>query len=211
MRTAATANERTAGAVYVFARSNGVWAQQAYVKSFNIGMFDLFGVRMALSRDATCWRRARRTSPAAEGESTYLKAPNSDAYDQFGGGVAIGGDGSSQVRILSSRPIKGRIPSGVRPFVFLPAGGGGLAWPRGHHHVKHQAEHAPCSGQGQGQRAHEQGAEDEWVHEECIGRSPARISGASDRSYPSAFRSANSGSPPRDRCLTILTNARTGA
>lgn len=115
-------NERSAGAVYVFGRSNGAWAQQAYVKAFNIGAWDLFGARMALSRDGNVLAvgapgqkgggRGINPDPkdvsapesgavylfTREGstwsQKTYLKAPNSDAYDHFGSGVAISGDGS---------------------------------------------------------------------------------------------------------------------
>jgi hypothetical protein len=40
-----------AGAVYVFERSNGVWAQQAYVKASNTGRNDVLGGSVALSAD----------------------------------------------------------------------------------------------------------------------------------------------------------------
>ncbi len=39
------------GAVYVFARSGGVWSQQAYVKASNTGGSDEFGTSVALSAD----------------------------------------------------------------------------------------------------------------------------------------------------------------
>jgi hypothetical protein len=39
------------GAVYVFVRRNGAWAQQAYVKASNAGQSDLFGMNVALSAD----------------------------------------------------------------------------------------------------------------------------------------------------------------
>src|SRR5262249_12475652 len=39
------------GAVYVFARSGSVWAQQAYVKASNTGAGDEFGFSVALSPD----------------------------------------------------------------------------------------------------------------------------------------------------------------
>jgi hypothetical protein len=118
----APTNERSAGAVYVFARSNGVWAQQAYVKSFNIREFDLFGVRMAFSRDGNVLAVGAPGQPGGGrginpdpknfsapesgavyvfirtagtwSQHAYLKAPNSDEYDQFGSGVAMSGDGS---------------------------------------------------------------------------------------------------------------------
>ena len=40
-----------AGAVYVFARTSGGWAQQAYVKASNTSTGDYFGIAIALSRD----------------------------------------------------------------------------------------------------------------------------------------------------------------
>lgn len=39
------------GAVYVFARSNGVWTQEAYLKAGNTGLGDQFGVALAMSGD----------------------------------------------------------------------------------------------------------------------------------------------------------------
>lgn len=42
----------SAGAVYVFERAGGVWAQQAYLKPSNTGQGDLFGYSLALRGDA---------------------------------------------------------------------------------------------------------------------------------------------------------------
>ena len=42
---------RWAGAVYVFSRSSGAWAQQAYVKASNTEEFDWFGRSVSLSAD----------------------------------------------------------------------------------------------------------------------------------------------------------------
>jgi hypothetical protein len=42
----------TAGAVYVFMRTAGVWAQQAYVKASNTGAGDYFGFALALKGDS---------------------------------------------------------------------------------------------------------------------------------------------------------------
>lgn len=39
------------GATYVFARENGSWAQQAYIKPSHSGQFDQFGTRVTLSGD----------------------------------------------------------------------------------------------------------------------------------------------------------------
>ncbi len=40
-----------AGAAYVFVRSGGVWAQQAYLKASNTNAGDLFGTSVAISGD----------------------------------------------------------------------------------------------------------------------------------------------------------------
>ena len=118
-------DEGSAGAVYVYGRTNGVWAQESYVKSFNIGPSDIFGVRLALSRDGSVLAagaplqngggRSANAPPfdlsAPESGATYvfvrragkwsqhayLKAPNADEYDQFGSGVALSGDGATMV------------------------------------------------------------------------------------------------------------------
>src|SRR5262245_58212447 len=39
------------GSLYVFVNTNGVWSQQAYIKSSNVRINDLFGIRLALSSD----------------------------------------------------------------------------------------------------------------------------------------------------------------
>ena len=39
------------GAAYVFVRSGGVWSQQAYLKTFNTGGGDWFGISVAVSGD----------------------------------------------------------------------------------------------------------------------------------------------------------------
>jgi hypothetical protein len=116
-------NEGSAGAVYVYGRANGVWVQQAYVKSFNIGPIDLFGFRLAFSRDGNVLAAgAPGESGAGQGinpyphnltahesgavyvfvrnggkwsQHAYLKAPNSEEYDQFGSALAISGDGAT--------------------------------------------------------------------------------------------------------------------
>ena len=42
----------SAGAVYVFERSGGIWTQEAYLKPSNVGQGDLFGYSLALTADA---------------------------------------------------------------------------------------------------------------------------------------------------------------
>ena len=114
-------DEGSAGAVYVFrrARSTGgsertrpTWAQEAYVKSSNIGPVDLFGFRLALSRNGDVLAAGApgqsgegsmpesgavylfRREGAKWSQSKYVRAPNAEEYDQFGSGVALSADGT---------------------------------------------------------------------------------------------------------------------
>ena len=114
-----------AGAVYVFMRHRGTWAQQAYVKAPSIDRSDAFGSRVALSSDgATLAVTAVRESSAATGvngdsndnsgwssgagyiftlagttwtRKAYLKASNAEAFDFLGRGLALSGDGATVV------------------------------------------------------------------------------------------------------------------
>jgi hypothetical protein len=111
------------GAVYVFVNTNGTWSQQAYIKASNIRVNDQFGMRLAVSRDGNVLaassmlqggggRGAGANQQDFSGEESgavyvftrtgttwtqraYLKSPNSDAYDEFGSGVALSGDGNT--------------------------------------------------------------------------------------------------------------------
>jgi hypothetical protein len=116
-------NTVSAGAIYVFGKTAEGWRQQAYVKSSNIGPTDLFGVRLSLSRDGNVLA-AGATGQAGGGrgfnanqedfsapesgavyvfvrdagrwtQHAYIKAPNADAFDQFGSGVALSADGAA--------------------------------------------------------------------------------------------------------------------
>ncbi len=106
------------GAAYVFVRSNGEWAQQAYLKASNTDAGDHFGVSVAVSGDTLVVGAIREDSNAmgVDGEQNndsaidagaayifvrnagvwsqqaYLKATNSGAGDEFGWSVAISGD-----------------------------------------------------------------------------------------------------------------------
>lgn len=112
-----------AGAVYVFVRDAGTWAQQAYVKASNTDAGDEFGTSVALSHDgSTLAVGARLEDGAATGiggnqasngapnagaayvfvrdastwtQHAYLKASNTTAGDQFGYGVALAADGQT--------------------------------------------------------------------------------------------------------------------
>lgn len=107
------------GAVYVFVYNGVAWPQQAYVKASNAGTGDQFGVSVALSSDGNAmavgaWHESgnatglsgvqTNNSSADSGavytfarqgstwaQQAYVKAPNTDANDQFGGSVALGG------------------------------------------------------------------------------------------------------------------------
>ncbi|HWN69757.1 MAG TPA: cadherin-like beta sandwich domain-containing protein, partial [Haliangium sp.] len=104
-----------AGAVYVFRRSDGVWAQEAYVKASNTGAGDEFGHAVALSGD-TLAVGARREASSATGvngddanndaaasgavyvytrtgttwaQQAYVKASNTGVSDEFGATLAL--------------------------------------------------------------------------------------------------------------------------
>jgi phosphopantetheinyl transferase (holo-ACP synthase) len=110
------------GAVYVFRRAAGVWAQEAYVKASNTGLGDVFGSSVALSADGTTLAvGAREEDSAATGvggnqasnaasrsgavyvfrhaasewsQEAYVKASNTGASDRFGTSVALSADGT---------------------------------------------------------------------------------------------------------------------
>ncbi|MDO9435069.1 integrin [Hydrogenophaga sp.] len=111
----------SAGAVYVFNLSAGVWGQQFYIKASNAGHSDLFGISLAISSDgSTMMVGARSESSKAVGingeqgdnsatlagavyvftrstdtwsQRAYVKSSNTDAFDRFGSAVAMSGDG----------------------------------------------------------------------------------------------------------------------
>ncbi len=108
----------SAGAVYVFVRSGATWIQQAYLKASNTEDSDVFGASVAISgdtlvvganledsdADAVDGSELDGSAPSAGAayvfvrsgvawsQQAYLKAPNSDAGDEFGAAVAISGD-----------------------------------------------------------------------------------------------------------------------
>jgi FG-GAP repeat len=111
----------SAGAVYLFARSNAGWSQQAYVKPSNPGGSDGFGQSVALSADgSTLTVGAMGESSLAVGingnqiddsgpgtgaaylfsrnssewsQQAYVKPSNTGGSDGFGQAVALGGAG----------------------------------------------------------------------------------------------------------------------
>ncbi|MDH5693441.1 MAG: FG-GAP repeat protein [Gammaproteobacteria bacterium] len=110
-------DDSSAGAVYVFTRSNGVWSLQAYLKASNAGAEDGFGNSVALSGDTLAvgayYEGGDASSSAASpndnapfagavyvftrsgtswSQQAYLKASNAGAGDEFGRSVALEGD-----------------------------------------------------------------------------------------------------------------------
>jgi hypothetical protein len=106
------------GAAYVFVRSGTTWTQQAYLKASNTNESDQFGHSVAVSGDTVVTGAYGEDSTATgvNGDQTnnsaslsgaayifvrngtawtqqaYLKASNTDAFDQFGMSVAASGD-----------------------------------------------------------------------------------------------------------------------
>ncbi|MFV8754561.1 integrin [Nannocystaceae bacterium ST9] len=115
----------SAGAVYVFTRSDAVWSQQAYVKASNTGGADYFGNSVSLSYDGdTLGVGAGYEDSGASGidgnqadnsaidagavyvfsrsgavwsQQAYVKSFASDADDQFGIRLALSGSGDTMV------------------------------------------------------------------------------------------------------------------
>ena len=106
------------GAVYVFTRTNGVWAQEAYLKASNTEADDAFGWAVALSGDTLAVGAVTEDSTAVGvdgsqadnaavdsgavyvftraggvwSQQAYIKASNTDAGDRFGYALALSGD-----------------------------------------------------------------------------------------------------------------------
>jgi hypothetical protein len=113
------------GAAYVWARSGDTWVEQAFIKASNPDLEDWFGVRLALSGDGSTLlvgasmedsgargpngNQRDNTAPDAGAayvfrrsgtnwtQDAYLKASNADAFDEFGGSVAISADARTLV------------------------------------------------------------------------------------------------------------------
>ena len=105
----------SAGAVYVFTRSNGIWSQQTFLKASNAESTDFFGYSVALEGNTLVVGAYGENSTAAGGQSNndasnagavyvftrsngiwsqqaLLKASNAEAFDEFGTSVALEGD-----------------------------------------------------------------------------------------------------------------------
>ncbi len=106
------------GAAYVFVRSGATWTQQAYLKASNTGSTDHFGYAVAIAGD-TVVVGARYEASAATGvngnqadnsafgsgaayvfvrggttwsQQAYLKASNTQFFDEFGFSLSVSGD-----------------------------------------------------------------------------------------------------------------------
>ena len=112
-----------AGAVYVFVRTGTTWAQQAMVKASNADASDMFGAAVALSADGNTLAAGAPAEDSAATEvdgnqasntamnsgavyvftrsgqtwsqEGYIKASNTEADDEFGGAIALSGDGNT--------------------------------------------------------------------------------------------------------------------
>ena len=117
--------DTSAGAAYVFVRSGQTWSQQAFLKPSTISPADWFGSRLALSGDGnTAVMAAPLEGSSARGvngnqkdsstadsgaafvftrsgttwtQQAYVKASNSEAFDEFASSLAISRDGRMMV------------------------------------------------------------------------------------------------------------------
>jgi hypothetical protein len=120
-----TLDDISVGAAYVFVRSGGTWSQQASFKASNSGIEDWFGVRLALSGDGNTLAVSApnedggakgingRQDDNSAGEAgalyvftragatwtfqSYVKGSNTEAFDEFGSGVALSRNGTLAV------------------------------------------------------------------------------------------------------------------
>jgi hypothetical protein len=111
----------TSGALYLFQREGATWSQAAYIKASKPNTHDEFGHALALSADGLTvavgayWEDSNATgingdqsdaSAIASGaayvftraggawrQQAYVKAPNTQASDNFGSALALSGDG----------------------------------------------------------------------------------------------------------------------
>ena len=116
-------SEEQAGAAYVFTRAGATWSQQAYIKASNhsdvrrvrVRALDLGrwqharGRRVAENSDATGIDGNQNDNSATDAGATYMftrtgttwsqqayiKASNAAAHQEFGGALAISGDGQT--------------------------------------------------------------------------------------------------------------------
>jgi hypothetical protein len=118
-------SDTSAGAVSVFVREGTSWTQQGHFKASNTGSGDWFGLRVALSGDGNALAASaiyeasagrgvnagQNDDSAPESgavylftrsgtewrQESYVKASNADAFDQFGGALAMSRDGRTMI------------------------------------------------------------------------------------------------------------------
>ena len=128
------------GAVYVYTRNGGTWQQQAYIKASNTGLEDWFAVRLAISGDGnTLAIGAANEDSAGQGingrqnddsaleagavyfftrsaatwaQQAYVKGSNTEAFDEFGGTIALSRDGRTMVVGARGEDGSARGPNG---------------------------------------------------------------------------------------------------
>jgi hypothetical protein len=109
----------TSGAAYVFARSGGMWAQQAYLKASNTQGLDFFGFSVSASGDTVLVGAKNEDSLSGaaylyeRGGATwshvaYIKASNADGQDLFGNAVSV-----SEGTAVVGAPIEASAATGV--------------------------------------------------------------------------------------------------
>jgi hypothetical protein len=124
------------GAAYVFVRDGAIWSQQAYLKSSNTGPNDWFGSRLALSGDGnTAAIGASLEDSGAQGingrqdddsahesgavylftrtggswaQKAYVKGTRTEAFDEFGGSVALSRDAKTMAASAHSEDSAAR-------------------------------------------------------------------------------------------------------
>lgn len=151
-------NGASSGAAYVFLRSGTSWSQQAYVKAQNPGEIDKFGTSLSVNGNLLVVGSLNESSNATgingnvnnedaldagaayvyvrDGVSwtreAYLKASNTNAFDNFGKSVAVSGDtivvgafreDSNATGVNGNESNDGEIDSGAA-YVFLGEGDG---------------------------------------------------------------------------------------
>ena len=131
------------GAAYVFVRLFGAWRQQAYLKAFRHGLFDIFGTSVAISGDTIAvgaiGENVRagsvyvfvRNAAGIWTQQSYLKAPYQDALDEFGTSVSLSGDTlvvgapgeGSDATVVNGDQANNRAPGAGAAYVFARASG----------------------------------------------------------------------------------------
>jgi hypothetical protein len=128
----------SSGGAYVWVRSGNNWVEQAYLKSTNPELEDLFGVHVSISGDGNTivasapnedgpgrGLNGNQRSNAAEDagavyiftrtgdtwtQRVYLKGSNTEAFDMFGSAAAVSRDGKT---IVIGAPIESSAAKGV--------------------------------------------------------------------------------------------------